>query len=246
MAASLPVQYGTRRPWVHTVDTEVILHLLWHADRERTTGVPACSARAVNQMPLRWLQNSLRVRGHHTKHPFWFAWATSRHSNALLHKADWAASEDTVLQNRLPGPSHAQLIVAGTDGHLDLRPPTMQTLGPVAQRAQLDHTSMHRGHTPLGTARAMAYVDAREPHRGGHQLASAASQGRPHTGATQAPHPEEAALRRHHPRTAVPPLRGPRCNFTWTAPTRAPSGPTTARWCKRRPDTSRPGTRRFG
>ena len=135
VAASLPLQYGIHRPWVHTVDAEVSLHLLRHPDSERATGVPAGAAKAVNQMPLRWLQDSPRVRGHHTEHPFWFARATSHHSDALLHKADWAASQDTILQNTPPGPSHAQLIIAGHDGHLDLRPPTMQTLSTVAQHA---------------------------------------------------------------------------------------------------------------
>ena len=48
VAASLPLQYGAHRPWVHTVDAEVILHLLQHADRERTTGVPAGAAKVVN------------------------------------------------------------------------------------------------------------------------------------------------------------------------------------------------------
>ena len=79
-----------------------------------------------------------------------------------MHKADWAASQDTVLQNTLPGPSHAQLIVAGHDGHIDLWPPTMRTLGEVAQRAQTDHALTHRGHTPVGAARATAYVHARD------------------------------------------------------------------------------------
>ena len=37
VAASLPLQYGTHRPWVHTVDAEVIPHLLRLGDRERTT-----------------------------------------------------------------------------------------------------------------------------------------------------------------------------------------------------------------
>ena len=49
VAASLPLQYGAHRPWVHTVDAEVILHLLRHADRERTTGVPAGAGKVVNQ-----------------------------------------------------------------------------------------------------------------------------------------------------------------------------------------------------
>ena len=65
------------------------------------------------------------MRGKHTEHPFRFARATSNHSNALLHKADWAASQDTVLQNTGAGPSHPQLIVAGDNSHLELRPPTM-------------------------------------------------------------------------------------------------------------------------
>ena len=57
-----------------------------------------------------------------------------------------------------PGPSHAQLIIAGHDGHLNLRPPTMQTLRMVAQRVQLDHALTHWGHTPLGAGHATAYV----------------------------------------------------------------------------------------
>ena len=162
VAASLPLHYGAHRPWVHTVDAEVILHLLRHADRERTTGVPAGAAKVVNQMPLRWLRDGLCARGQHAGHPFWYVRATSHHSDALLHKADWAASQDTVLQNTPPDPGHAQLIVAGRDGHLDLRPPTMRVLGEVAQRAQTDHALTHRGHTPLGAAHATAYVHARD------------------------------------------------------------------------------------
>ena len=143
VAASLSLQYGAHRPWVHNVNAEVILHLLRHADRERTMGVPGGAAKVVNQMPLRWLQNGLCARGRHAGHPFWYVRATSHHSDALLHKADWTASQDTVLQNTLPDPSHAQLIVASHDGHLDLRFPTMQTLGEVAQRAQTDHALTH-------------------------------------------------------------------------------------------------------
>ena len=44
-AASLPLQYGAHRPWVHTEDAEVILHLLRHADRERATGDPCDGSR---------------------------------------------------------------------------------------------------------------------------------------------------------------------------------------------------------
>ena len=98
VAASLPLQHYAR-PWVHTVDAEVILHLLRHADRERTTGVPAGVAKVANQMPLRWLRDGLRARG--------YVRATSHHSEALLHKVYWAVSQDTVLQNTPPGPSHA-------------------------------------------------------------------------------------------------------------------------------------------
>ena len=144
------------------MNAEVILHLLRHADRERTTGVPAGAAKVVNQIPLRWLQDSLRARRQHAGHPLWYVRAPSDHSNTPLHKADWAASEDTVLQNTPPGPRHAQLIVASHDGHLDLRPPTMRTIGEVAQPAQTDHALTHRGHTPLGAAHATAYVHARD------------------------------------------------------------------------------------
>ena len=162
VAASLPLQYGAHRPWVHTVDAEVILQLLRHADRKRTTGVLAGVAKVVNQMPLRWLWDGLCARGRHAGHPFWYVRATSHHSDALLHKADWAASQDTVLQNTPPDPGHAQLIDAGRDGHLDLRPPTMRTLGEVAQQAQTDHALTHREHTPLGAVRATAYLHARD------------------------------------------------------------------------------------
>ena len=162
VAASLPLQYGANQPWVHMMDAEVILLLLRHADRERATGDAARAAKVVNQMPLRWLRDGLRARGQHAGHLFWYARSTSHHSDALLHKADWAASQDTVLQNTPPGPSHAQLIVAGHDGQLDPRPLTMRTLGAIRQRAQTDHALTHRGHTPLGAAQAAAYVHARD------------------------------------------------------------------------------------
>ena len=48
LVASLPLQYGVHRRWIHTVDAEVILH----------TGVPAGAAKLVNQMPPRWLQDA--------------------------------------------------------------------------------------------------------------------------------------------------------------------------------------------
>ena len=51
VAASLPLQYGAHRPWVHTVDAEVILHLLRHADRERTTGFPQAQRRWSTRCP---------------------------------------------------------------------------------------------------------------------------------------------------------------------------------------------------
>ena len=135
---------------------------LLHADRKRTTGFPSGAAKVVNQMPLPWLQDGLRARGQHAGHPFWYVRATSHHSDTLLHKADWAASQDGVLQNTPSGPSHAQLIVAGHDGHLDARLPKMRTLGEMTQRAQTDHALTHRGHTPLGTAHATAYDHARD------------------------------------------------------------------------------------
>ena len=106
VAAALPLQYGTHRPWVHTVDAEVILHLLRDADQKQTTGVPAGAAKTVNQMPLKWLQDATRLRRQHTEHPLWSAPATSHHSDALLHKADWAASQETVPQNTRPDASH--------------------------------------------------------------------------------------------------------------------------------------------
>ena len=44
VAASHSLQYDAHRPWVHTVDVEVIRHPLRHADRKRTAGVPAGAA----------------------------------------------------------------------------------------------------------------------------------------------------------------------------------------------------------
>ena len=38
----------------------------------------------------------------------------------------------------------------------------MRTLGAVAERAQHNHASTHRGHTPLGIAHASAYVHTRD------------------------------------------------------------------------------------
>ena len=86
--ASLPLQYGIHRPLFHTVDAEVIPHLLRHADRKWAMGVPAGAAKVVNQMPLRWLRDSLHVRGQHTEHQFWFARANSHRSDALLQKVN--------------------------------------------------------------------------------------------------------------------------------------------------------------
>ena len=90
----------------------------------------------------------------------------------------------------VPGHRPAEhAIVAGRDGNLDLQPPTMRTLGEVAQRAQTDHVLTQRGHTPLGAAHATAYVHARDPHHDGHQPPGAAYQSRPHASAAQAPRP---------------------------------------------------------
>ena len=116
-------------------------------------------------MPLRWLREGLCARGRHARHLFWYVQATSHHSDALLHKADWAASQDTVLQNTPPDPGHAQLIVAGRDGHLDLRPPTTRALGEVAQRAQTDHALTHWGYTPLGATQRTPLPGTPPPDR---------------------------------------------------------------------------------
>ena len=102
------------------------------------------------------------MREQHTEHPSWLAQATSHHSEVLLHKADWAVSQDTFPQNTLAGPGQAQLTVANSDGHLELRPPTIQTLWTVAQHVQLGHKSTHQGHAPLGTAHPTAYLHARD------------------------------------------------------------------------------------
>ena len=215
VAASLPLQYGIHRPWVHTVDAEVILYLLRHADHEQTTGVPAGAAKRVNQMPQKWLQDGPRVRGQHTEHPFWFAQATSNHSDALLHKADWAASRDTFLQNMPPGPGHAQLIVAGSYGHLELPPPTTRRriqgtrpwARPTPQPTSTPGISPRRPATTVrcgpGTTTRRCNADSESGRSG--SLASPSSQ-----------------------------------SHASSAPIRGYSGPTTGRWYKKPPATSRP------
>ena len=207
VAGSLPLQYGTDRPWFHTVNAQIIFHLLRHADQDRTTRVPAGAGKAVDRMTLKWLQDGLRVRGQRTEHPFWFARATFHHSDPLLHNADWAASQDTVLQNTLPGPCHAELIVTGSDGHLEPCPPTMRTLGTVAQQTQLGHTSTQRGHTPLGTAHATAYVRTRDLTAvATNHGALRARDG--HTPVQRRLRTQRAAVLRICSPTAMPPLRG--------------------------------------
>ena len=209
VAASLPLQYGVHQPWVHTVDADVILHLLQYADRERTTGVPAGAAKVVNQMPLPWLWDGLRARGQHAGHPFWYVRATSHHSDTLLHKADSAASQDTVTQNTPPGPCRTQLIVAGHEGPSRPTAPhdadawryrAASTDGPCAD-ATRTHTS--------GPGPRHGLCPRPRPHRDGHQPPGAAGQGRPHAGSTQAPRPKRAALRRRRPPRVLPPLRRP-------------------------------------
>ena len=249
LAASLPLHYGAHRPWVHTVDAEVILHLLRHADREQTTGVPAGAAKVVNQMPLRWLRDGLCARGQHAGHPFWYVRATSHHSDALLHKADWAASQDTVLQNTPPDPGHAQLIVAGRDGHLDLRPPTMRVLGEVAQRSQTEHALTHRGHTPLGAAHATPTstpgTSPRRPPTAGRCGPETATR-RCSAGSVSGRSGSPASPLSHNRAFSAAARKRPRCTCTWVAPTHGSSGPTTARRYTRRPATSHLGTRPCG
>ena len=148
------------------------------------TGVPARPAKAVNELPVKRLKDGLSVRGQHTAHPFWFARETSHHSTSLLHKADWAASQDTLLQNVRPGPSHRKLTVSGDVGHLELWRPTMRTLGAVSQRAQHSHAPTQGGHMPLGTAHASAYIHAWYVTAAPNNQLALRSRGRPHTGAT--------------------------------------------------------------
>ena len=162
VAASLPLQYGAQRPWVHTVDAEVILRLLRHADRERTTGVPAGAAKVVNQMPLRWLRDGLCARGRHAGHPFWYVRATSHHSDAYCTRRTGRRPKTPSCRTRprtLATPNSLSPVVMATSIY---GPPAMRMLGEVAQQAQTDHALTHRGHTPLGAADATAYVHARD------------------------------------------------------------------------------------
>ena len=146
MAASLPLQYGTHRTWVHTVVAEVILHLLQHADRERATGVPRARQRRSTRCSCSGLRTARACAG-----------TTSSTHSGLPGRSP---TTETRCCTKRTGwhPSQIQLIIADHDGHLDLRPPTMQTLGAVAQQAQLNHALTHRGHTPLGTAHTTVHV----------------------------------------------------------------------------------------
>ena len=156
-SSTAPIDHGSKR-WTH--------NSYFTSCDERTTREPQGSARErqkrVNQVPLKLLREWLSVCRRHAEYPIWFARATSHHSNALRHKADLAVSQDTVLQNTLQGPTHAQLIVCGDDYHLQLGPPTMQRLRDVTQKALHSHASTHRGHTLLGTAHVSAYVHTQE------------------------------------------------------------------------------------
>ena len=58
-ATSFPLHYGTHRPWVHTVDAEVIRPLLRHTDHEWTRGefaagmhIPWLNATQVTPIPI--------------------------------------------------------------------------------------------------------------------------------------------------------------------------------------------------
>ena len=128
-------------------------------------------ARATRRAPVRYVR------------------ATSHHSDALLHKADWAASQDTVLPNTPPEPGHAQLIVAGRDGHLDLRPPTdagaRRGRAAGADRPCADAPGTHT----FGRGPRHSLCPRPGPHRDGHQPPGAAGPRRPHAGAAQAPRP---------------------------------------------------------
>ena len=137
------------------------------------------------------------------------------------------------------GSSHAQLIIVRDDGHLDLRPPTMRTLGAIAQRAQTDHALTHRGHTPLGAAHATAYVHARD-------LTATATTRRCNAGSASGRSGSPASSSSRSRASSAATRRRPRCTGTWGAPTHGSSGPTTARRCKRQPATSRLGTRLYG
>ena len=194
-------------------------------------------------MPLQWLRDGLCAWGRHAGHPFWYVRANSHHSDALLQKADWAASRDTFLQNTPPDPGLAQLIVAGRDGHLGLQPPTMRTLGEVAQRAQPDHELTHRGHTPLGAAHATAYVHAR------NLTATATDRRALRARDGHTPVQRRLCVRKERlSGVAVLPQPCLLCGGPEETPvhTHSSSGPTTTRRYTRRPATSQPGIKPCG
>ena len=147
--------------------------------------MPPDSAKIVNQLPLTWLHEGLKRRLLHLEHSFRFTRANSHYSDVLLHKEDWAASQETVLQNTPPGGSQEWLVVAGESSHLELPSSTMPYLSKVAERVKRDDTSTHRGHTPKGITKGMHVFHASRPRRLGHPSSGAPSQGRRHTVAAQ-------------------------------------------------------------
>ena len=208
VAASLSLQYGAHWPWVHTVDAEVILHLLRHADCERATGVPAGAAKVVNQMLLRWLQDGLRAMATH-RAPF------------LVCPSHLPPQRCPTTQGGLggvpghrptehargpqPRPAHSRRL------RRPLRPTSPKDANaPRGRAASTDRpcADAPRRHTPWRGPRCSLCPRPR-PHRDGQQPPGAAGQGRPHAGATQAPRPKGVALRRCRPPAAVPPVRRP-------------------------------------
>ena len=83
VAASFPLQYGTHRPWVHTVDSTS--YGMQTASGLR--GSPRAQRRRSTRCPCSGLRTACAC-DRDIEHPFWFARATSHHSDALLHKAD--------------------------------------------------------------------------------------------------------------------------------------------------------------
>ena len=117
---------------------------------------------------------------------------------------------------------HTELTIVSHDGHLDLWPPTLQTLSTVAQQTQLDNVLTHRGHTPLGAAHATAYVHtqdltARPPTTGpcGPETATQRCNAGSATGKSRALASQSSRSRA----SSVAARKRPQCTCTSAAPT---------------------------
>ena len=92
LAASIPPLYGIHGLWVHTVDAQVILHLLQHADCKRTRGVPRAQRRRSTRWPCSGFRTACACANDTLSTHSGLPGPHPTTATRSLHKADWAAS----------------------------------------------------------------------------------------------------------------------------------------------------------